>query len=323
MNDRTASEPMPLHAAPADADVAAQVAADARARWMGILALLASAALWSLSGVLIKLLNAGGEGLSGISIACYRSLIGGLVFLPLAWRRRETLGKVKRGWPVISVATFTLMTVCFVLANTAGTASNAIILQYTSPIWVLALSPLLLGERSTRSEALVLSVAMIGVGIICFGGDRTATPALILALLSGLGYGALTVVLRVQRLVDPTVVVALNFIGSGLLLAPAVLVFDTFAVTGWQFAVLVLMSVVQFSLPYVLFSWGLQRIEAHRASLIVLLETILNPLWAFLVVHESPHRATLLGGPLILASVAGWIVLNWRRSRRGINRGET
>ena len=77
-----------------------------------------------------------------------------------------------------------------------------------------------------------------------------------------------------------------------------------------------LLSLVQFTLPYVLFSWGLQRVEAHRAALIVLLETVLNPLWTFLLVGEAVPPATLLGGPLILVGVAGWLLLSWRRERR-------
>ena len=108
-------------------------------------ALFACAAIWSLNGPLIKLLKQ--EDVPGITIACYRSLIGGAVFLPLAWRRLGTLRSAAPGWSIAAVLTFTLMTVCFVIATTKTAAANAIILQYTSPVWVFLLSPLLLKEK--------------------------------------------------------------------------------------------------------------------------------------------------------------------------------
>jgi drug/metabolite transporter (DMT)-like permease len=57
----------------------------------------------------------------------------------------------------------------------------------------------------------------------------------------------------------------------------------------------------------------LQRVEAHRAALIVLLETVLNPIWTFLLVGERVGTPTLIGGPLILLGVAGWLLLSARQ----------
>ncbi len=281
---------------------------------LGVAALLLCAALWSLNGPLIKLLDQ--EQVGGWTIACYRSLLGGLVFVPLALRRAGTLRAVRVGWPIAGVATFTLMTASFVIANTMTAAANAIVLQYTSPIWVFALSPLLLGEKPRRSEGLVLLLAMVGVGVIFSGNPSTHLAGLLVALLSGLGYGSLTVVLRGLRPVAPTVVAATNALGSGLLLTVPVALLGSFALTPYQWGLMLLLALVQFTLPYVLFSWALQRVEAHRAALILLLEVILNPIWTLLIVGERPPVATLWGGPLILFSVAGWLALGWRQQRR-------
>jgi len=281
--------------------------------WAGILALLACATLWSLNGPLIKLMNH--AGVPGVTIACYRSLIGGLVFLPLALGRLATLRNVPVGWPVASVATFTLMTVTFVVASTMTAAANAIVLQYTSPIWVFLLSPLLLKERPGRAEGLVLLIAMAGVAVIFSGKTDTSPVGLLIALASGAGYGALTVVLRGLRPVSPIVVASLNALGSGLILLVPVIVSRAWGLTPYTLTLMALMGLVQFTFPYLLFSWGLQRVEAHRAALIVLLETVLNPLWTYLIVHEPPPPATLKGGPLIVLSVAAWVLLAWRRDR--------
>lgn len=281
-----------------------------RMSWWAIVLLIVCAALWSLNGPLIKLLTQ--AGVPGVTTACYRSLFGGVIFLPLALRGRSTLRRVAIGWPIGSVLAFTLMTACFVIATTQTAAANAIILQYTSPIWVFLLSPLLLHERLRLSDGLVLALAMGGVAIIFCGHATTEAPALLVGLASGLGYGSLTVALRGLRRVDPSTVVALNFLGSGLLLLPAVAIWGTFWLNGYQFVLMLILSLVQMAIPYLLFSWALQRVEAHRAALIVLLETVLNPVLTYLVVGERVPTATLIGGPLILVSVVGWMLLTWR-----------
>ncbi len=284
-----------------------------RRRWLGLLTLLACAALWSLNGPLIKLLNR--EDVPGITTACYRSLIGGLVFLPLAFGRRNTLRKVAPVWPVAGVLTFTLMTASFVIANTMTAAANAIILQYTSPVWVFLLSPLILKERPARTEGAALLVCMAGVGVIFAGNPDTNPAGLLVALASGFGYGTLTVLLRRLRPVSPAVVAALNAFGSGLLLIVPVLVWGSFALTAHQWQLMLLLALVQFTLPYLMFSWALQYVEAHRAALILLLETVLNPIWTYFFVGEIPPAATLLGGPLILAGVLLSLAIAWGRSR--------
>lgn len=277
-------------------------------------ALVLCAVLWSLNGPLIKLLDQ--AHVSGWTIACYRSLLGGLAFLPLAVRRAPALRRVSWRWPLATVLIFTVMTASFVIANTRTAAANAIILQYTSAIWVFLLAPLLLHERIAWRDGAVLLVAMLGVVIIFVGNLNTDVVGLLIGLLSGLGYGALTVALRALRTVDAVVVTALNALGSGVLLLWPVAWWGQFALTPSQAALLAILALVQFTGPYLLFAWALQRIEAHRAALIVLLETIVNPVLTYLFVGEVPGPATFIGGPLICLSVAAWLVQGWRSARR-------
>lgn len=286
--------------------------------WAGVLGVVVCALLWSLNGPFIKTLVAdapGRPGLAAETVAFYRSLLGGLFFLPLALRRAGTLRRVGWRWPAASVAMFTLMSACFVIATARTAASSAIVLQYTSPIWVFLLSPLFLGEKPSRTDGAVLAGAMTGVLVILLASGRSELPALLIALGAGLGYGALTVALRGLREVDGAVVVAMNMLGSSLLLAPWV-ASSVFAVTAGQLALLGVMSLVQYALPYALFSWSLRRIAAHKAALISLLETVFNPLLTYLVVGERIPRATLVGGPIILLSVAGGLFASGRARRR-------
>ena len=290
-------------------------------RWLPYAALLLCATLWSLNGPLVKLLcrpepiaagdgaaSASAPGVSALAIACYRSLIGGVLFVPWAARRARTLGRVRWPWPVAAVACFTLMTVTFVIATAQTAAASAIVLQYTSPVWVFLLSALLLRERPTRIELLVLAVALVGVGIIFAGNPAGELRWLIVALVSGVGYGALTVVLRGLRPVHALVVAGLVTLGSGLALAAPLAIWGTFVVTPRQAALLLLMSAVQFAAPYLLFTWALQHVPAPRAALLTLLETVLNPLLTWLIVGQPVPTGTLVGGPLIILAAAGGLV---------------
>jgi drug/metabolite transporter (DMT)-like permease len=283
-----------------------------RAYWIGLLALVGCAVLWSLNGPVIKLLDradGGAPAVPGATIAALRSLIGGLFVLPFAIRRLGTLRRVAWRWRLGSVLTFTLMTACFVIANTRTTAANAIILQYTSPVWVFVLSPVLLGESAARRDRVWLIPAMAGVSIIFAAQWSTDLAGLIIALGAGLGYGALTVVLRGLRRADASAVVALNLLGSGLLLLPWM---SIGTLTGWQWILLLFLGIVQFALPYVIFCWALQRVPAHQAALVVLLEAVLNPLLTWLIVGEMVGLGTLIGGPFILLASLGWITAQLR-----------
>jgi DME family drug/metabolite transporter len=278
------------------------------------LVLVVCAALWSLNGPLIKLADQ--AGVDGVTIACYRSLLGGFVFLPLAWRQQrkapQPLPWKRLGF---AVATFTLMTGSFVVANTLTAAANAILLQYTAPLWVFLLSPLLLKETPHRRDALILAVSLVGIFVIFAGNASTDLPGLLLGLTSGVGFGLLTIQLRGLRDVRPLTVAAANALGSGLLLLPLAAIWGVLLLNGQQWALLLTLALVQFTLPYVLYSWALQRIAAHRAALIILFEAVLNPLWTWLLVAEVPPMATFVGGPLILAGIA-WRLLTTLRSVR-------
>ncbi|MBK9120864.1 MAG: DMT family transporter [Phycisphaerales bacterium] len=286
-------------------------------RWGGTLILIVCATLWSLNGPLIKLLDR--EAVPAISIACFRSLVGGLILLPFGLRYAASLRSVPLRWPVWTAFSFTFMTTSFVAANILAPAATAIVLQYTAPVWVFLLSPLLVGERAGRAEGGALAVAMLGV-LVIFGVGGGAQPVgLMLGLLSGLGFGLLTVLLRKLRTVHPLTVATLNALGSGLVLLPAVLWWGSFQLSPFAWLLVGALAVVQFTLPYVLYSWALQRVVAHRAALILLLEPVLNPIWTYLAVGEHVPLGTLMGGPLIVLSVAAWLLLAWRRDRQRRN----
>ncbi|UCE59870.1 MAG: DMT family transporter [Phycisphaerales bacterium] len=286
-----------------------------RSYYAGVALLLAAAAMWSLNGALIKLVYEGGQGPRGVVIAFYRSLFAGLCVLPFAVGRLHTLrGSCGGGlriplrpaalWCVIF---FAVMTVCFVVANTKTEAANAIVLQYTSTFWIFGLSPLVLNERARRKEVGLLALAILGVLVIFLGNATTDLFGLLNALCAGLFFGLLTLMIRRMRDSDPAAVTVLNNLGSAVLILPFAVVMGGLFVSGKALVLLIIMGVVQFGIPYYLYSLGLARVRAYQASLITMLEPVLVPVWTYLAVGEIVPFETLIGGGIILVALVLFI----------------
>ncbi len=257
------------------------------------LLLLAAAFLWSTAGAAIK-----SCGLDGWQIAGGRSLVATvfLVALVREARVRPTLRVL-----AVSVA-YAFTVVLFVLATKLTTAANAIFIQDTAPLWVLLLSPWLLGERPTRGELLAIPVYGIGLGLF-FLDELTAGQVAgnAVALASGVAFAVSIVGLRLLRHEGPAALVYGNAIAA---IAALPLWPRGPAATGADLAILAYLGVFQLGLAYLTFSRGVTGTPAIEASLLILLEPVLNPIWTFLVAGERPGPWAIAGGAVVLGATA-------------------
>jgi drug/metabolite transporter, DME family len=260
---------------------------------------LAAALLWSMGGLVTKLL-----GLDGATVAFYRGLFAGLALLPFVPRSR----RVFRPGMIPMVAIFGAMTGLYLASVMATTAANAIFLQYTSTFWVIPIGALVLGERPDRRSAAGIALATVGIaGIVLYGYRGPEERAgIVMGLASGVGYAAVTVGMRGFRGLDPLWLSGINNLGGALVLGAWI-----GATSGripvpspGQALALFAFGVVQMAVPYALFARGLREIGAPEAGLISLLEPVLGPIWVFLALGERPERPTLIGGAFLLAGVA-------------------
>jgi drug/metabolite transporter (DMT)-like permease len=260
----------------------------------GRLLILAAALLWSLAGVFIKFLD-----VPPLTIVFYRSFFACLIFTPFLRRANLAIS----GPVVLSVFAYSAAITAFVSANKLTTAANAIVLQYTAPIFVFLFSRLVLGEKITRLNGLALAAGMLGVGVISV--DSVGEPEMAgvaLALLSGFLFAVYMINLRRTGSINPVYLTWVNNAVCSLLL---LLVVRSELALAWNHLVLLaVMGAVQLGLPYYLFSKGLQTVSLQEASLIALIEPVLNPIWVALTIGEIPSRATLAGGGLIVAGLA-------------------
>jgi len=260
----------------------------------GRLLIVGAAFLWSLAGVFIKFLD-----LPALTIVFYRSLFAALVFTPFLRRKDWRIDR-----PIlISVTSYTAAISAFVSANKLTTAANAIVLQYTAPFFVFLFSGLVLREKISRLNGFTLAASMFGVAVIFLGSAGEPEMAgVLLALLSGVLFAVYMVNLRSTQAVSPVYLTLINNVVCALLLL--LVVKSQLGLTSTQLGIVAVMGAVQLGLPYFLFSKGLQTVPLQEASLIALIEPVLNPLWVALTVGEIPSFATLAGGGLIVLALA-------------------
>ncbi len=250
--------------------------------------------LWSMAGLFIKQVQ-----WNPLAIAGARSAIAALVLLAFVGRPHFTWSRVQVGGALAYTATV----ITFVAATKLTTAANAILLQYTAPVYAALLGMWFLRERVRWLDWATIAVVLGGMALFFF--DKLTAGGWwgnVLSIASGMCYASLIVLLRAQKDSSPMESVLLGNCLTALIGLPFMLQ-GAPGVSGWL--ALVLMGVFQLGLSYVLYSTAIKHLTALEASLIPVIEPILNPVWVFLVIGELPGQFALLGGAIVLAAVTG------------------
>lgn len=302
------------------------------------LAVMAAALLFSTGGAAIKLTTLPWAHVAGLRAGIAALFL--LIVLRVHWR---SFGLASLGIGVAQAATMLL----FVTGNKLTTAANVIFLQSTAPLYVLLLGPLLLGERRQRGDLGFLALFALGLGLFFVGQpppQATAPdPALgnLLSLASGLSWAATVLGMRGLALRQHAAALARVASADGLVGTPdrdlvsAATVLGNLIVfaiclpaiaaaplpAGRDVAILAWLGVFQVGLAYALFTRGVRGVRAFDATLLTLIEPVLNPLWTWLVHGESPGRFAIAGGALILGtSVArSWWVASRAAGSSGLS----
>lgn len=269
----------------------------------GVMLLLIAAVLWSISGVAVKLAE-----MNPLAFAFYRSLAAAIALaalLPLS-RGLRPLNR----WMLLSVVVYTIVVSLLITAMTLGTAAKGILLQYTGPVFVAGFGWLFQGRTITRGSLAAIVVAMLGVAIMLLGGDGLdGWIGPLCGLGSGIAFGGLILVLeKVDRVshgrANSLWIVLVNNAGAALLMLPLCAAAGVLDATPRQYAIVGFIGVVQLGIPYVLFQLALRHVHPIEASLLVLIEPALNPVWVAMLTPERPDLATIVGGCAIVVAMA-------------------
>lgn len=254
--------------------------------------ILLTAFLWSTGGLLIKYIPGNPVAINGA-----RSLIALLFFF--CYKRSI---RIKFNRYIVSAAVCLVLTnTLYVIANKMTTAANAIVIQYTAPLFVLIWDCIYRRKMPKKQQCLVVVMAFAGMVLFFFdqldGGQILGN---LIAIGAGLSFSGVFFINSLPEASSEDASM-LAFLLSFVISIP--FLGDVWQMDGRAIGALVVLGVFQVGLAYVLFAKGAKLTSPVSASLIGLLEAILNPLWVFLFYGEKVGRFALVGAAVILLAV--------------------
>lgn len=234
----------------------------------------------------------------GPTIACLRGLIVFIVFAPLM----RGHFKLQSGLEGLVAFLYAGALFTFVVATKLTSAANAIVLQYSAPVFVAIFSWYFLKERISKRDSGF--IALIIGGMVLFFLDQLSSDGMLgnlIAILSGASFGAMVIAIRnLDQRASLRGVWYGNFIlALGLIFVPLPEFVDIQSASQ-----MMALSLFQIALPYYLYTKVAQRVSPLDAVLILTLEPILNPIWVMLTLGEKPGPWAILGAAVVILGIA-------------------
>lgn len=264
---------------------------------------------YSLMGLTLKLIDCNPFVLSGMErLICLLILGLSRGSFKIQWNRETVPGALF----------MYLSATLFVVANRLTTAANAVILQYTNPIFVIVFSWLFLHKKAGRRDLIFTLVMMCGI-VLFFIGDLGAGSWLgnAAAILSGVAM-ALSNMYAHHSGVD---VRAYAMNGCIISIAVGTLAFmiDPPKLTAVSAGAILFYGIFCSGIPVILMAKGAPHVQPLKISMLMMIEPICGPLWVALAMHEVPKGNAFIGAAVVLASLAlnlVWERLEQRRSEK-------
>ena len=273
-----------------------------------MLLMIVCAVLWSTAGIFIKLINWNPFIISGL-----RGLISAGV-LAVYMKSQGIHIKVRKNSIMAAIGLGGSATL-FTVANKLTTAANAIVLQFTNPVFILIIFAVFFGRKLKRYDIITVIVIMAGIALFFF--DQL-TPGRLAGNLLGIGAGILLAVMYVftgesgedddLRMTGVLFAHLLCFV-IGI---PFMVIYTPEAVTMTEILAILALGIFQLGLAYVLYCIASKDCKPLACSLIGALEPLLNPVWVFIFDGEAPGIFALTGGAVVIATICIWCVLDSR-----------
>ena len=281
--------------------------------YIGILLMLACALLWSLNGLSIRLIA-----WNAFVLAGWRGFFAAAALY--AAMRLLKYRVVFDGRTALIGACVCATGLLYILANRLTTAANAIVLQYTSPVWRMAPGIILFGKRFRGVDFAAVALVLGGVALFFFD-ELTPGGALgnIIAIIGGCTLAGAYVLMgeaerprRLSGVLAGLLMMALAGIPFTFLYPPKIAAAD--------FALVAAMGVFMLGLPYALYGIASDHCPPLGCVIIGSAEIVLNPVWVWLALGEAPDRFALIGGAIILVTITLWCALGGAKPKEGLPR---
>ena len=278
----------------------------------GILLVIAAGCSWSLTGLLIRHIDAASEW----QITYYRSMtLAAATFLFLCARHGAAVGRVFLDAGLTSVlagAFLAAASICFIFSLHHTTVANTLFLLASAPFFAAVIARLMLAEPVRRSTWAAMGVSLIGITVMVADGLALGTLyGNVMGLSASLGFAFFTVALRKGKQTDMLPAVCATGVWAALAAAWMV---ETFAISHRDLWLCVVMGIFAYALGQILYIYGSRHVPAAELVLLSLAEIVLGPIWVWLGTGEAPSLLTLIGGMLMLAAIVGLALRDLRCS---------
>jgi drug/metabolite transporter (DMT)-like permease len=272
---------------------------------------IAAAALNSAGGIVVRSLEAATEW----QVVFWRcaTLALAIIGIVLAQNRHALQAQLRHVsvWSLMGGVFYGITLIGYVLALTNTTVANADFTMSSIPVFTALLAWAFLGESIRWRTLLAILASVIGIAIMV--GDSLAAGTVFgnaMAIIAALSFACFIVILRKAHTVDmlPTAAV-------GAVLAAAVAAFNLdggIAVSAHDLALCLIWGGVLSCAAHFLIVVTARRLSGAELTLLLLVEFILGPAWVWLFINEEPSATTLLGGAIVLGSVAAYAAASMR-----------
>jgi drug/metabolite transporter (DMT)-like permease len=214
---------------------------------------------------------------------------------------------------VLGGAVISVMFITFVTATRFTTAANAALLQYSNPVFIILFGCLLFRQKPKPGDLVVVAAITGGITLL-FWGNHSPNQSLgnALALTSGAAFAAMfTFNNRVKSETEHIGAILLGHLFTFLVCLPFLCIIPPIIKTDTILPILGL-SILQQAIPFIIYARAIRICSPLPLSLITMIGPVLNPLLVRIFVGESPSSFAILGGTLILFSIAVWSVFRIR-----------
>ena len=203
---------------------------------------------------------------------------------------------------LIYVGTFSVTNITFVVSIQNTNVANTLVMIATAPMLSAILGAIFLKEPPDRKTLISIVITFLAIIYIFFDSIKLGNfygDILGFVTAIGLAVGAVTIRSAKSKNLVPAAVV-----GKLLVAIFALFFIESFALENKDLIIVPLMCVLCVAIPFVLVTIAPRFIPAAEVNLFFLLETIIGPIWVWLIIKEQPSIETLQGGIVIIATIA-------------------
>jgi drug/metabolite transporter (DMT)-like permease len=272
--------------------------------------IIAAGVLWAFISVFVKRFAA--MGMDSFDILLLRSFFSTVIMLifMLIFCPEKLKIRLRDIWMFFGTGciSLTMFNICYFNTIQKAGASVAVVLLYTSPIWVMLMSAVLFKERITGTKILALVMTFAGcvlVSGVLSSADGLSLTGLLVGICSGFGYALYSIFGRFAlRRYDTLTVTFYTFAFaiSVIFITHPVKLVSTMVSQPTSFLWAIGMALVSAVVPYILYTVGLSRTETSKAAIFATVEPLVASLVGIFAWHEEAGVFKIIGMALILAS---------------------